>query len=142
MCHKKTDKSNFIFKIINNGNENWFSFLSGIFANIPITLLLTIDKSATLWYYWLIYIASIFISIALVILSIIVTIKMMNIKERAKDAYDQYIDNAKILIPGKYDDCLKDIARSESRSISLYILLGVICIGLLLASIIGLWIIK
>lgn len=142
MNYKKSDKSNFIVKIINSGNENWFSFLSGIFANIPITLLLTIDKSTTLWYYWLIYIISIFISIALVGLSIIVTIKMINIKEKAKDAYDQYIDDAKILIPGKYDDCLKEIAKSESRHISLCIIFGIICFGLLLASIVGLWIIK
>lgn len=138
----KKDKSNFIVKIINNGNENWFSFLSGIFANIPITLLLTIDKTSTLWYYWVIYSGSIVISTILMTISIIITIKMMNIKERAKNAYEQYIDEAKILIPGKYDDCLKDIARSESRNILLYVILGIVCICLLLASIIGLWVIK
>lgn len=142
MSYKNSDKSNFIVKIINNGNENWFSFLSGIFANIPISLLLTIDKSTTLWYYWFIYIASIFISIILVVLSIIVTIKMIVIKEKAKNAYEQYIDAAKILIPGKYDDCLKEIAKSNSRSVYLCIVFGAICIGLLLACIIVLWIIK
>ena len=76
-----TEKAtNIIIKIIKTNSENWVSFLSGIFSNVPITLLLMLNKPTSNWLYWLFYALTIFISIALVVFSILLTIKIINIK--------------------------------------------------------------
>ena len=39
MTTKESNKKGFARKLIEDIDENWFSFLSGVFANIPISLL-------------------------------------------------------------------------------------------------------
>lgn len=135
-----TEKAtNIIIKIIKTNSENWVSFLSGIFSNVPITLLLMLNKPTSNWLYWLFYALTIFISIALVVFSILLTIKIINIKEVAKERYDQYIAEKKSIAPIKYAFYLKEECDKKAKSIMVICITAIICFISLVALIVALW---
>lgn len=141
MSNNQKDKNNenIIVKIIKTNSENWFSFLSGIFANIPITLLLMLSKPSDKWVYWLLYALAIVISIALVVFSIMLTIKIINIKEVVKEKYDQYVAEKKSLAPVKYTYYLKEECTQRYKLIIGIGIASIVSFILLLALIIALW---
>lgn len=137
----KTKKS-FIFKIIKNNNDSWFSFLSGIFSNIPITLILLFEKEIQPWYYWFVFAFCIVFSIAIVVIAIRITIITLNIKEETRNKYDYYVSQVNHLVPGKLNFFIEEECRNKSaKFIKLFWALA-ICFVLLLVLIVLLWLIN
>lgn len=91
---KKEYLKNKVRNIIKKSNENWFSFLSGVFANIPVTLFLmfeAIQKSVVGWIYFGVFLCAIAISFILLYFVFRFTIKVIEIKENARLDYERYL---------------------------------------------------
>lgn len=131
--------SSFMVRIIKNGNENWFSFLSGIVSNIPITLMLAFDRNEHSRYYWLFFLLTIVISSAIVFFLIRVTILFINIKEIAREKYEQYVEEKKTLVPRQETEYLIEACNSKQKEVAILFTLSVVGIVLLLTLIILLW---
>ncbi len=116
-------------------NQNLFSFISGIIANIPISLLLnllSVEISCTTYgiLYLIFYIISVIVSILLCIEIFSFTLKHIDINERARSESDKIIMN-NLLVENYINN-----SKKMKRNFSLTILSGVITIGCLITAII------
>ena len=132
--------------IIKKSNDNWFSFLSGAIANIPITLMLTFDSVTTNakgFIYLALYVLSIFVSLGLTILAFIFTIKKIDIKEKAKNKYEDYVANHNnVIVPAKYNEYLDIECKAKLLIMRAVTITFFVLLGLLVALIISLWVLK
>ena len=139
----KPVKMGLFLKFAKKINENWFSFFSGVVANVPITLLLTFDKNASNGHvFWPLFICLIFAAISAMFFSLLLAIEKINIKEKAKDEYDTYVMTGKIDVPKIYDILLKTKYLESRKRIHWFMICFLISIGLTIAIIIPLWIFK
>ena len=106
---KNKTKKPFIQKMIEDFDENWFSFFSGILSNIPISLLLGLqpigESILDYWFFILLWVAFAF-SVVVVFCAISFTIKKIDITKKAHKEYSQWVASNNTQSITKEEECL------------------------------------
>ena len=137
---KNNSKKTLLQKMIEDINENWFSFFSGILANIPISLLLTFQRigetAVEQWLYTLQWIAFAF-SVVTVICAFSFTIKKVEINKNAQKKYEQWVasNNTQSLAMEErllHDEFLHNV-KGLRRIVFAFIVFTLLTVGTLIA---------
>lgn len=106
MGKKNTDKKNFIRKLLEDIDENWFSFLSGVLANIPISLLFSFQswsETQNGQRFFILQWVTFALSIGLLICAFNFTMMKIAINKEAQKIYEEWVKNNKTQSVGKYE---------------------------------------
>ena len=126
-------------------DENWFSFFSGMLANIPISLLFMFQKwgsTLSAHLFFVLHIITFFLSIALVIIGFLFTILKIQINKTSTKEYESWVKNNGTTSFEIQESILNGTCKKEMpkiRALSAFFLVFAI---LSLLSIISLWILN
>ena len=94
MTTKESNKKGFARKLIEDIDENWFSFLSGVFANIPISLLFCFQSWGETYFshsFFILQWVAFILSIGLLICAFKFTMMKININKDAQKLYEKWV---------------------------------------------------
>ena len=125
-------------------DENIFSFFSAVISNIPISILLTVDKNITgnIVLYWVCFGSIILLSCTSAFLLLVFAIKKIRIKDVARKAYDEEVLRLGQSIEKLYQTHLEEEYEKNYKLLKVLFFSSVVCLFLTLVAIVGLWITK
>lgn len=134
-----------IYILIEDINDIWFSFFSGVVANIPISLLFSFQEigltPADHWFFGLM-ISEIFISILTTYIAFYLTIKQKNIRCEANQIYENWISKNQLTSESKRKEILHDKCKENMACLKRVCILAFWCILLLFIGIIAMWVVS
>lgn len=140
----KNRKKRGMLKALIYSDENIFSFFSAVISNIPISLLLTLEKNiaGNVVLYWVCFSCVLLFSCASAFLLLLFAIKKIHIKEDARKAYDDELLRLGQSIEKLYQTHLEDEYDNHYKSLKSWFFSSISCLLIAVVAIVGLWITK
>ena len=136
------DKKPFIRKLMEDVDENWFSFLSGIFANIPISLLFCFQSWGETCYthaFFILQWVAIGLSIGLFICAFNFTMMKISINKEAQKLYEKWMTENKTQSVIKAENIKEKCVRQKMKSIIGILIAFVVLVVCTAVAIVTLW---
>ena len=142
MADKKANKKSFVRRLIEDVDENWFSFLSGVFANIPISLLFCFQSWGETDFthaFFILQWVAIVLSIGLFICAFIFTMMKIGINKEAQKLYEKWIKENNTQSVTKAENIKEKCVSQRMKSFACVLIAFVILVVFTAASIGVLW---
>ncbi len=134
-----------IYKLIEDTNDIWFSFFSGVIASVPITLLFSFQKIGTTvvehWFFGLM-VFEIFISAITTYLAFYFTIKQNTIRSEAEHIYENWISNNQLTSESKRKEILHNKCIENTLCLEIVCILICGCLLFIFMGVIAMWVIS
>lgn len=142
MADKKRNRKSFIRKLMEDVDENWFSFLSGVFANIPISLLFCFQSWGETCYthsFFVLQWVAFALSIGLLICAFKFTMMKITISKDGQKLYEKWMTENKTQSVTKAENIKAECVRQRIKSIIGVLIAFIILVVFTAASICILW---
>ena len=142
MADKKANKKPFIRKLMEDVDENWFSFLSGVFANIPISLLFCFQSWGKTCYthaFFILQWVAIGLSIGLFFCAFNFTMMKISINKEAQKLYEKWMTENKTQSVIKAENIKEKCVKQKMKSIIGILIAFVVLVVCTAVSIVILW---
>lgn len=142
MTTKESNKKGFARKLIEDIDENWFSFLSGVFANIPISLLFCFQSWGETYFshsFFILQWVAFILSIGLLICAYKFTMMKININKDAQKLYEKWVVENGTPSVTKHENIKKDCVTQKMKNIITILIAFIVLVVLTAAAIGTLW---
>ncbi len=138
------DSKKKVWRSIIVADEYFSSFFSAIISNIPISLIVTVDKYSgkNKVGYWICFACAIVFSCISAIVLLSFSITKVHIKDKARKAYDDDIYKVGQSIERLYQTHLEEEYDKKYICLSVLFVVSMVCLLVALGALMGLWLIK
>ncbi len=142
---KNTNEKRITRYLMEDLDQNWFSFFSGILANIPISILLATQKYGKTTWEHLFF----FLSICVFLMSCVtvwfafqITVIKIQIENQSEMDYEKWVQLNKTTSKKAKQDCIESVFKMKEQSVKRKLVFFCVFCGITFIAIVGLWILN